>query len=115
VNEVAVTAVGTDRPGIVAALTGALLEIGGNLEDARAALLRGSFATVLAVAVPDEIGPEQVEAALRPVAGGWGPPPPGARGRRWTAASCRSTAPTTPASSTGSAGRWPTGRRTWST
>jgi glycine cleavage system transcriptional repressor len=68
VNEVAVTAVGTDRPGIVAALTGALLEIGGNLEDARAALLRGSFATVLAVAVPDEIGPEQVEAALRPVA-----------------------------------------------
>jgi glycine cleavage system transcriptional repressor len=68
VNEIAVTAVGTDRPGIVAALTGALLEIGGNLEEVRAALLRGSFATVLAVAVPDEIGPEQVEAALRPVA-----------------------------------------------
>ena len=58
VNEVAVTAVGADRPGIVAALTGALLEIGGNLEDMRAALLRGSFATVLAVAVPDEVGPE---------------------------------------------------------
>ena len=47
------TAVGADRPGIVAALTGALLEIGGNLEDMRAALLRGSFATVLAVALPD--------------------------------------------------------------
>jgi len=68
VNEVAVTAVGTDRPGIVAALTGALLEVGGNLEDARAALLRGSFATVLAVAVPDGVGPADVEAALRPVA-----------------------------------------------
>jgi glycine cleavage system transcriptional repressor len=68
VNEVAVTAVGTDRPGIVAALTGALLELGGNLEDARAALLRGSFATVLAVAVPDDVGPDGVEAALRPVA-----------------------------------------------
>jgi glycine cleavage system transcriptional repressor len=68
VNEVAVTAVGTDRPGIVAALTGALLEIGGNLEDVRAALLRGSFATVLAVAVPDGVGPGEVEAALRPVA-----------------------------------------------
>ena len=39
-NEVAVTAVGADRPGIVAARTGALLEIGGNLEDMRAALLR---------------------------------------------------------------------------
>lgn len=62
------TAVGADRPGIVAALTGALLEIGGNLEDARAALLRGSFATVLAVAVPDDVGPEEVQAALRPVA-----------------------------------------------
>lgn len=62
------TAVGADRPGIVAALTGALLEIGGNLEDARAALLRGSFATVLAVAVPDDVGPDQVRAALAPVA-----------------------------------------------
>ena len=62
------TAVGTDRPGIVAALTGALLDIGGNLEDVRAALLRGSFATVLAVAVPDGVGPGEVEAALRPVA-----------------------------------------------
>jgi glycine cleavage system transcriptional repressor len=68
VTEVAVTAVGADRPGIVAALTGALLGIGGNLEDVRAALLRGSFATVLAVALPEGVGPEQVEAALRPVA-----------------------------------------------
>jgi glycine cleavage system transcriptional repressor len=68
VNEVVVTAVGTDRPGIVAALSGALLAIGGNLEDVRAALLRGSFATVLTVAVPDELGPAEVETALRPAA-----------------------------------------------
>lgn len=67
-NEVVVTAVGADRPGIVAAVTGALLGIGGNLEETRAALLRGSFATVLAVAVPDGVGPTEVEAALRPVA-----------------------------------------------
>lgn len=67
-NEVVVTAVGADRPGIVAALTGALLELGGNLEETRAALLRGSFATALAVAVPDGIGAAEVEAALRPVA-----------------------------------------------
>lgn len=67
-NQVIVTAAGADRPGIVAAVTGALLEIGGNLEETRAALLRGSFATVLAVAVPDEVGPEDVAAALRPVA-----------------------------------------------
>ncbi len=63
-----VTAVGADRPGIVAALTGALLDIGGNLEETRAALLRGSFATVLAVALPDGIGVAEVEGALAPVA-----------------------------------------------
>lgn len=67
-NQVIVTAVGADRPGIVAAVTGALLEVGGNLEETRAALLRGSFATVLAVAVPDGVGAGDVEAALRPVA-----------------------------------------------
>jgi glycine cleavage system transcriptional repressor len=68
VRELAVTAVGSDRPGIVAAITEALLRLGGNLEDARAALLRGSFATVLAVAVPDDVTADDVAAALRPVA-----------------------------------------------
>jgi glycine cleavage system transcriptional repressor len=63
-NEVVITAVGADRPGIVAALTGALLGLGGNLEDARAALLRGSFATMLAVAVPDGVSADDVRAAL---------------------------------------------------
>jgi glycine cleavage system transcriptional repressor len=63
-----VSAVGPDRPGIVAGLTGALLGLGANLEDCRAALLRGSFAMVLAVAVPDDAGPEQVRAALAPEA-----------------------------------------------
>lgn len=71
-NEIVVTAVGADRPGIVAALTGALLDIGGNLEETRAALLRGSFATALAVAVPDGIGVAEVEAALAPVASALG-------------------------------------------
>jgi glycine cleavage system transcriptional repressor len=67
-REVAITAVGSDRPGIVAALTGALLDLGGNLEDCRAALLRGSFAVVLVVSVPDEVDPERVRGALAPVA-----------------------------------------------
>jgi glycine cleavage system transcriptional repressor len=68
VNEIAVTAVGADRPGIVAALTEPLLAIGGNLADCRAALLRGSFAIALLVVVPDDIDVAQVDAALRPVA-----------------------------------------------
>ena len=68
VNEVVVTAIGADRPGIVAAISAALLDIGGNLEDARAALLRGSFAITLAVAVPEGVEPEAVAARLAPVA-----------------------------------------------
>jgi glycine cleavage system transcriptional repressor len=67
-NEIAVTAVGADRPGIVASLTRALLELGGNLEDCRAALLRGSFAIALLVSVPDAVDAAAVDAALRPVA-----------------------------------------------
>jgi glycine cleavage system transcriptional repressor len=67
-TEIAITAVGADRPGIVAAITGALLEVGGNLEDARAALLRGSFAIVLVVAVPDEVTEGDVRERLQPVA-----------------------------------------------
>ncbi len=67
-NEIVVTAVGEDRPGIVAALTGALLDLGGNLADARAALMRGSFAVMLAVSVPDGVDVADVEERLVPVA-----------------------------------------------
>jgi glycine cleavage system transcriptional repressor len=67
-REIAITAVGADRPGIVASITGALLDVGGNLEDARAALLRGSFAIVLVVAVPDDVTEDAVRDVLEPVA-----------------------------------------------
>ena len=59
-----ISAVGVDRPGIVAALTDALLTVRGNLSDCRAALLRGSFATVLAVSVPDDVDDEAIRAAI---------------------------------------------------
>src|SRR5437763_1232468 len=68
VRELAITAIGADRPGIVAALTEALLGLEGNLEDCRAALLRGSFAMVMVVAVPDGIDAAACQAALAPVA-----------------------------------------------
>ncbi|MCB0872572.1 MAG: ACT domain-containing protein [Actinobacteria bacterium] len=67
-TEFAVTAVGSDRPGIVAALTGALLEVGGNLADCRAALLRGSFAVAMLVDVADDVTRAQLAALLEPVA-----------------------------------------------
>ncbi|MDX6645300.1 MAG: glycine cleavage system transcriptional repressor [Miltoncostaeaceae bacterium] len=68
VGELAITAIGADRPGIVAGLTEALLALEGNLEDCRAALLRGSFAMVMVVAVPDRIDSTACQAALSPVA-----------------------------------------------
>lgn len=65
-REIAVTAMGADRPGIVAALTGGLVGLGGNLDDVRAAILGGSFAIVLLVRVPDDVGADDVRAALQP-------------------------------------------------
>ena len=56
VPHVAVTAVGPDRPGIVAAVTGVLLEHGGNLEDTAMTRLGGHFAMVLVVEVTEGAG-----------------------------------------------------------
>lgn len=61
---VSVTAVGADRPGIVAAVTDVLFEQGGNLEDCRCALLGGYFAMVMIVALPDGSDPASLETAL---------------------------------------------------
>ena len=47
-----ITAVGDDRPGIVAAFTGALLDLEANLEDTAMTLLEGQFAMVLVIALP---------------------------------------------------------------
>jgi glycine cleavage system transcriptional repressor len=63
----AVTAIGADRPGIVAALTGALRDLGGNLEDVSSTILRGHFAMMLVVDVPGD--PDRVRAALDEAAG----------------------------------------------
>lgn len=64
VHHVAVTALGVDRPGIVAAVTGVLVRHGGNLEDTAMTNLGGHFAMMLVVEVPDESGAEALERAL---------------------------------------------------
>ena len=51
----AVTAIGQDRPGIVAAVSGALLELDGNVEDSQMSILRGHFAVMLLVQVPEDV------------------------------------------------------------
>lgn len=48
----AITAVGDDSPGIVAAFTAALMHLEANLEDTAMTLLGGQFAMVLVVRIP---------------------------------------------------------------
>jgi|SRR5579875_177407 len=62
------SAVGADRPGIVAAVTGVLVDAGCNLEDSTMTILQGQFAILLVVALPDDLPPSALEAALAPVA-----------------------------------------------
>jgi glycine cleavage system transcriptional repressor len=62
--QLAVTAVGVDRPGIVASISRVLFERGGNIEDSRMALLGGHFAVMLIVSVPDDADPTGIETAL---------------------------------------------------
>jgi glycine cleavage system transcriptional repressor len=60
----AVTAVGADRPGIVAAVTGSLAAHGCNIEDSSMTILRGQFAMMLVVDTPAGVGVDQLQAAL---------------------------------------------------
>ena len=62
----ALSAVGQDRPGIVAAVTGALAELGCNLADSTMSLLGGHFAMVLLVDGPAQAA--EVDARLDAVA-----------------------------------------------
>jgi glycine cleavage system transcriptional repressor len=67
-HHVAITAIGSDRPGIVAAVTGVLWELGCNLEDTSMSILRGHFSMMLMVAVPPGVSAADVEAAMEPAA-----------------------------------------------
>jgi glycine cleavage system transcriptional repressor len=64
-HDLTVSAIGEDRPGIVAAVTGVLLERGCNLADCSMSLLRRQFAMILLVEAPDELSHEALETALR--------------------------------------------------
>ena len=60
----AVTAIGTDQPGIVAAVTGVLVEYGCNLEDTSMSILGGHFAMVMIVDAPVRVGAPDLERDL---------------------------------------------------
>jgi glycine cleavage system transcriptional repressor len=63
-SEVFITAVGRDRPGVIAGIAGALATLDANLEDTSMTRLGGRFAMVLVVQVPDGVGVTDVETAL---------------------------------------------------
>ncbi|MBA2240286.1 MAG: ACT domain-containing protein [Solirubrobacterales bacterium] len=60
----AVTAVGRDRPGIVAALTRELLALDANLADSQMSIMRGHFAVMLVADLPETASPAQLAAGL---------------------------------------------------
>lgn len=64
----AVTAVGKDRPGIVAGFSGALYRLGCNLEETTMTRLRGEFAMLLLVRLPESGSVEALRLGLEPVA-----------------------------------------------
>ena len=64
-NELAITVIGHDRPGIVADVAGLLAGLGANLTDSTMTRLRGQFAMTLVCAGPSSV--EQVEAVLAPL------------------------------------------------
>lgn len=66
-SSLAVTVVGHDRPGIIAAAAEALAGCGMNLEDSSMTLLRGHFAMTLVCA--GDASADAVRDALRPLAG----------------------------------------------
>jgi glycine cleavage system transcriptional repressor len=65
--EFAVTAIGRDRPGIVAAISGALLDLEGNIEDSQMSILRGHFAVMLIVKLPESADAGELQECLRDV------------------------------------------------
>ena len=66
------SAIGRDRPGIVAAITRDLLAHGVNIEDSQMAILRGHFTMMLVVAVPDELDLQALAADLEGTGKGLG-------------------------------------------
>jgi glycine cleavage system transcriptional repressor len=88
-----VSAVGADRPGVVAALSGVLVELDCNLSDAQMAVLQGYTSMMLVVDAPESLAAETLQAALVQGAEGLGQavwvhrlseaPPPTGPGCHW--------------------------------
>jgi glycine cleavage system transcriptional repressor len=69
---VALSAIGQDQPGIVAALSKVLFEKNCNLEDSSMTRLNDDFAVLLLVALPDGLEMESLRNAMKKVTAGLG-------------------------------------------
>jgi glycine cleavage system transcriptional repressor len=67
VRHFAVSAIGRDRPGIVAAVSKVLLDHQGNIEDSQMTILRGHFTMTLVVSTPPETDPETLRDGLEAI------------------------------------------------
>lgn len=67
-SSTAITVIGNDQPGIVAAVTRALFDVGCNLEDVSSTILRGHFSMTMIAEAPEGIQPEGLEERLSAVA-----------------------------------------------
>jgi glycine cleavage system transcriptional repressor len=63
----ALSAIGRDRPGIVAAISKVLLDVEGNIEDSQMSILRGHFAVMLIVSVPEGVERDDLDRRLQRV------------------------------------------------
>lgn len=59
------TAIGTDRPGIVAAVTEPLTRLHCNVEDTACSILRGHFAMMLILNAPEPLSAEELQQAVK--------------------------------------------------
>ena len=62
---IAISVIGKDRPGIIAALAGTLYRSGGNLEDASMTILEGEFAMIFLADVKSKTGHQRLIRELR--------------------------------------------------
>ena len=61
---ICLTVVGRERPGIVAGITGVLLDTDCNIRDSTMTLLQGEFAMMIIVELPEGMSPRALERAL---------------------------------------------------
>jgi glycine cleavage system transcriptional repressor len=64
VSTISISVTGKDQAGIIAALSGAIFQSGGNLEDASMTILEGEFAMIFIASLKDEMQLKRVKVKL---------------------------------------------------